>query len=133
MKKNINHSSGKMKLFVLGASLAGLAAAYFFLGPKNKKNLKNTKSWAIKMRGDIIEKLEKARDISETVYGEIIDSIATKYEKNLKSNSQEIRELAQDLKKHWRVISKSVETKRKDIVKKVVKPTKKTKNTKKFN
>lgn len=133
MKKNINHGSGKMKLFVLGASLAGLAAAYFFLGPKNKKNLKNTKSWAIKMRGDVIEKLEKARDISETVYGKIIDSIATKYEKSLKSNSQEIRELAQDLKKHWRVISKSVETKRKDIVKKVVKPTKKTKNTKKFN
>lgn len=133
MKKNINHGSGKMKLFVLGASLAGLAVAYFFLGPKNKKNLKNTKSWAIKMRGDVIEKLEKARDISETVYGKIIDSIAIKYEKSLKSNSQEIRELAQDLKKHWRVISKSVETKRKDIVKKVVKPTKKTKNTKKFN
>lgn len=131
MKKNINHGSGKMKLFVLGASLAGLAAAYFFLGPKNKKNLENTKSWAIKMRGDVIEKLEQVRDISEAVYGGIIDSVATKYEKSLKSNSKEIRELAQDLKTHWRVISKSVEAKKKDVLKEVAKPTKKTKNTKK--
>lgn len=131
MEKNINHGSGKMKLFVLGASLAGLAAAYFFLNPKNKKNIENTKSWAIKMKGDVVEKLEQVRDISEAVYGGIIDSVATKYEKSLKSNSKEIRELAQDLKTHWRVISQSVEAKKKDVLKTVAKSAKKTKNTKK--
>lgn len=120
-----------MKLFVLGASLAGLAAAYFFLNPKNKKNIENTKSWAIKMKGDVVEKLEQVRDISEAVYGGIIDSVATKYEKSLKSNSKEIRELAQDLKTHWRVISQSVEAKKKDVLKTVAKSAKKTKNTKK--
>lgn len=111
MKNITNRNSAGMKLFVFGASLASLAAAYFFLSPKGKKNLENTKSWVIKMKGDVVEKLEQAREISENVYNEIIDSVASKYEKNLKSNSEEIRALAQDLKRHWQDISRSVKPK----------------------
>ena len=112
MKKKINYSSRGVKLFVVGASLAGLAAAYFFLNPKSKKQLENTKSWVIKMKGDVVEKLEQAREVSEAVYNEIIDSVADKYEKNLKSNSEEIKTLAKDLKKHWPALSISVKDKK---------------------
>jgi hypothetical protein len=97
-----------MKSTVLGASLAGLAAtAYFFLGPKGKEHQKDAKAWASKMKGDVLKKLETARDISEPVYHKIIDSVAAKHEKGLKSNPKEIRALAQDLKKHWKTISNS--------------------------
>ena len=117
MKKTQNNNSGGMKLLVFGASLAGLAAAYFFLGPKSKKNIENTKSWAIKMRGDIVEKLEKARGLSEDIYNDIIDSVATKYEKKAKSSSKEIRALAQNLKTHWSALSLSAKGKKADGVK----------------
>lgn len=100
--------SGARKLLTWGASLASLAVtAYFLLGSKGKKNQEHVKSWAIKMKGDVIEKLEQAREISEPVYHEIIDSVAAQYEKELKSSPKEIRALAQDLKKFWRVISSS--------------------------
>ncbi|MEK9153411.1 MAG: hypothetical protein AAB723_02320 [Patescibacteria group bacterium] len=64
--------SNAAEMIALGAGLAGLAGlaatAYFFLGPKGKQHQKHTKAWAIKMKGDVIEKLETAREISEPVY-----------------------------------------------------------------
>lgn len=113
-KKRAKSGSSVVKVAVLGASLAGLAAtAYFFFGPKGKKNQKHAKAWAIKMKGDVVEKLEKARDITEPVYHEIIDSVAAQYEKGMKAGQKEIKELARDLKKHWKTISVLARTARK--------------------
>lgn len=97
---------GAMRMAVIGASLAGLAAtAYFFLGKEGKKNQKHAKAWAIKMKGDVVEKLENAREISEPVYHEIIDDVSSDYVKGEKAGSKEVKELAKDLKKHWKTIS----------------------------
>jgi hypothetical protein len=96
---------------VLGASLAGLAAtAYFFLGPKGKAHQRHAKAWAIKMKGDVVEKLEKAKAISEPVYHEIIDSVSKDYIKASKAGRAEVVAIAADLKKHWKTISKVSKT-----------------------
>ena len=106
-QKKVEKKSQMMPLGLLGASLVGLAAAtYFFFGPGGKKNQKNTKAWAIKMKADVIEGLEKARVVSEPAYRAIIDAVAAKYEKKLKSSPKEVQALAQDLKKHWRTFVK---------------------------
>lgn len=111
MKKKTSNGSKVVKLAVIGASLAGLAAgAYFFLGPKGKKHQRQAKAWAIKMKGDVVEKLELARNVSESAYHGIIDSVAAKYEKSRKASRGEIQALARDLKKHWRAISGSAKT-----------------------
>jgi hypothetical protein len=113
-----NKTAGVAKLAFLGASLAGIAAtAYFFFGPKGKKNQKHVKAWAIKMKGDVVEKLETARDITEPVYHEIIESVAKEYKKGKKATQIEVDELAKDLKKHWKTISKSAQSVKKDILK----------------
>jgi len=126
MKKKAKGGSEAIKLLTFGASVAGLAvAAYFFLGPKGKKNQEHAKSWAIKMKADVIEKLEQVSGISKPVYNEIIDSVAARYEKELKSSPKEIRMLAQDLKKHWQTISSSAQVKKEGTAKKVLKPVKK--------
>lgn len=97
------------ELSILGASLAGIAAgSYFFLGPKGKANQKHAKAWAIKMKGDIVEKFEKAKEVSEPIYHEVIDSVAANYKKGMKATHEEIDEVTADLKKHWKTISKSV-------------------------
>jgi hypothetical protein len=106
MQKKMNKSNA-VKLAVVGASLAGLAAtAYFFFGPKGKKHRQHAKAWAIKMKGDVVEKLERAREITEPVYLEIIDTVAKEYEKGKKASRPEIEALAKDLKKHWKSMSK---------------------------
>ena len=117
-KKTTNKGSSAMELAVVGATVAGLAAtAYFFLGPKGKTHQRHAKAWAIKMKGDVVEKLEMARDMSEPVYQEIIDSVATEYEKGKKASQEEIKTLAQDLKKHWKTISRSARIAKRDAVK----------------
>lgn len=107
MKKETTKSkSGAAGVVALGASLAGLAAsAYFLLSEEGKKNQRQAKAWAIKMKGDVIEKLENAREVSEPVYHKIIDTVAAKHEKIKKNGPKEVKELAKDLKKHWSFLS----------------------------
>ena len=102
--------SRSVELAVIGASLAGLAAAYFFLGPKAKKNRKQAKAWAIKMKGDVVEKLENVRTVSEPVYNKIVDSVATEYKKRKMAGNKEIDSLARDIRKHWKTMSSIART-----------------------
>ena len=69
------------------------------------------------MKGDVVEKLETAREISEPIYHEIIDSVAKEYDKGSKASHEEIKELADDLKKHWKTISRGIKVVKKDVVK----------------
>lgn len=118
MKNKTTKGLGKVELAAIGASIAGLAAtAYFFLGPKGKKHQKQTRGWAIKMKGDVVEKLEMVRDVTEPVYNKIIDSVATEYEKGKKASHEEIKSLAQDLKKHWKAVSNRAKAVKHDVVK----------------
>ena len=120
MKKTIAKKSKAVSKSLVGASLAGLAAtAYFFLGPDGKKHQKYAKAWAIKMKGDVVEKLEQAREVSEPVYKDIIDTVAKKHKTVVKSGQAEIMELAQDLKKHWQTISGMTGSPKAVVVKKV--------------
>ncbi|HBO17148.1 MAG: hypothetical protein UR69_C0002G0198 [Candidatus Moranbacteria bacterium GW2011_GWE2_35_2-] len=106
MQKKKNNSK-VVGLAVIGASLAAIAAtAYFLFGPKGKKHRQQAKAWVIKMKGEVIEKFEKAREITEPVYQEIIDTVASEYKKGKKASQPEIDALAVDLKKHWKSMSK---------------------------
>jgi len=117
--QKINRSSA-VKLAVAGASLAGLAAtAYFFFGAKGKKHRTHAKAWAIKMKGDVVERLEAAREITEPVYREIIDTVAKEYQKGKKASQPEIKALAADLKKHWKSMSALAIAAKKEVAKNV--------------
>ncbi len=124
--KNSSRNSAGTTLAVMGASIVGLASsAYFFLGPNRKKNQKHIKAWMIKMKADVIEKLEQTREVSEPIYNNIIDSIATKYENSKKIDHTEVQKLTQDLKKHWKIIKGEAKVAKKETFKSVKKIIKK--------
>jgi hypothetical protein len=117
MPKKANNSNA-VKLAVIGASLAGIAAtAYFLFGPKGKKHRQHAKAWAIKMKGEVVEKLEKAREITEPIYREIIDIVAKEYKRSKMASQPEIEALANDLKKHWKSMSKLAMAAKQDLAK----------------
>jgi hypothetical protein len=104
------------KTLAISAGVAALAAAgYFFFGPNGNKNRKNMKGWMIKMKGEVIEKLEKAKEVTEPVYNTIVDTIATKYAKTVDQN--EIQDMVKNLKKHWKSISGEASSKKKSAKK----------------
>lgn len=91
----------------IGAGVAALtAAAYVLFGPEGKKNRKAIRGWAVKMKGEIIEKLENAKEISEPVYHEIVDKIEAKYAKLKNVDPEELKAVVAEIKKHWKTLSK---------------------------
>ncbi|MFA5080459.1 MAG: hypothetical protein WC472_02440 [Candidatus Paceibacterota bacterium] len=116
--KTVKNNPNIATLAVVGAGIASVAAAaYFLLGSKRKMHQKHLKAWAIKMKGDIIEKIEEIENVSEVAYNKIIDKVAIEYKKGMKADKKEIDELANDLKKHWKTISVAVQEVRHDIKK----------------
>src|SRR5690606_17994609 len=112
--KKDNLSAGKV--VAIGASVAALGAAtYYFFGPQGKKNRKDLKGWMIKMKGGIVDKMEDAQEVTEAVYNQIVDSVATNYQKLGKVSAEEVSEFVGLLKKQWKSISKSVQPKAKKV------------------
>lgn len=119
--KNNNKKEGVSagKVMAIGAGVAALAAAsYYFFGPEGKKNQKKMKGWMIKMKGEVIEKMENAKEVTEAAYHQIIDTVAQKYLKGV--TGEEARMYVDVLKKQWKGIAASFAPKKK-VVKKAVK------------
>lgn len=106
IKKNQESSTGTV--VAVGAGVIALAAAsYFFFGPEGKKNRDSLKGWMVKMKGEVIEKMEDAKDMTEAAYEKIVDAVASKYAKAGRVSEQEIRLFAGLLKQQWKGILKS--------------------------
>ncbi len=93
---------------ILGLAAAGIAGAYFLYGKDGAKNRKKIKAWGLKAKAEVLEKLEKAKDLTEGNYHEIIDAVSAKYSKAKDITPEDIAGFAKDLKKHWKDIKKDL-------------------------
>ena len=93
---------------LIGLAVAGLAGAYFLYGKDGAKNRKKVKTWALKAKAEVLEKIEKAKELSETNYQEIIDMVSAKYAKVKDVTPEDIAAFSKDLKKHWKDIKKDL-------------------------
>jgi hypothetical protein len=123
MKKDMNKkgmSAGGV--VAIGAGVAALAAAsYYFFGPEGKKNQKKMKGWMIKMKGEIIDKMEDAQDMTESAYHAIVDTVSSAYQKSSKVAATDVADYVAVLKKQWKGISGSLKKPAKKTASKVVK------------
>ena len=61
----------------VGLTTAAVAAAgaYFLYGSKSaSKNRKQVKSWALKAKAEVLEKIEDAKEMSEDEYQDLVGS-----------------------------------------------------------
>lgn len=115
-KNKKQKSSGVGKALAITAAAAAVAAgAYYFFGPNAKKHQKKMKGWMLKMKSEVVEKLEEAKEVSEPVYDAIVDKVAASYAQAGKAKD-EVTELAKMLKKDWKGISGSVKKAGKHVV-----------------
>jgi gas vesicle protein len=90
----------------IGASVAAaVAAGYLLFGPDGKKNRKTVRGWAVKMKGEIIEKLEQAKEVTEPVYHKIVDEVAAKYAAVKGIDKEELEKFVAETRKHWKAMS----------------------------
>ena len=136
-KKNEDKSSSNSYLewgSRLGAVVAGFAGAYFLYGAKEgAKRRKKIKSWTLKMKGDVMKRLEDVKDVNKDVYDKVVDEVGAKYEKIKSIDPEEVANLVIEMKRYWKHIQKDLKTteKKKTPAKKKVTTKAKKKNTKK--
>jgi len=120
MNKDTKNTSGSGAGIGLGiAALAAVAAgAYFLYGKGGDKRRAKVQSWMLKMRGDVLEKVEELKDVSKETYDQVIDEVKARYEGMKNVDMDELKDLTQELKGHWKNIKKQIEPVRKAVKKK---------------
>lgn len=105
MKKQQNKNNIG-KVLAIGAGVAGSAlAAYMLFGKDGAKNRKAVRGWAVKMKGEIMEKFENSKEVSENMYHEIVDKAHKKYATLKNVDEKELQKTIAEIKKHWKDIS----------------------------
>ncbi len=107
------------------AALLSAAGAYFLYGSKDaSKNRKMVKSWSLKAKAEVLEGLEKAKNMSKEEYNMLVDKTMKSYSKLKGASAVEIAAIASEMKSHWKSIEKKGEMRMvtpKKIAKKAVK------------
>lgn len=117
-----NKNSDTQKKVAIGAGLAALAAAaagaYFLYGTKEgSKRRAQVKGWMLKMKGEVLDRMEKLKDVSEDTYSEMVDKVARTYEGMKQVDPVEVAALAKTLKGHWSNIRRHITAENKKPVK----------------
>ena len=96
----------------VGAGLAAVAAfaaaGYFLYGKDGAKNRKKIRSWMLKAKAEVLEGVEKMKDVTEEQYNMVVDKVGAKY-KNIKNiDPAEIEMMIRELRGHWKNIKRSI-------------------------
>ena len=122
-KKDVLTDTQKIGLGV-GLTAAAVAAAgtYFLYGSKGaSKNRKVVKSWALKAKAEVLEKLEDAKQMTKEEYHQLVSTVAGTYEKVKNASKGDIKAFKTEMMNHWGAIEKVAAPKKKAAAKKVAK------------
>lgn len=100
----------KDKMIGAGIGLAALAAAgtYFLYGKRGAKNRETIAGWALQLKGQVLEKMEKVKHLNQKAYNEIVDETAERFGRVKDVGADELKGLAADLKNGWSAIAKEI-------------------------
>ena len=121
-----SQSTSHTGIAIIGGLVAAAAGAYFIHGNKAAQTkIKQVKGWAIKAKGEVLEKIEKIKAIDEQLYQQAIDAVMSKYQKVKNVDTTELQAVTKELKSQWKNIKRELSTGKK-VVKKAVTQVKKT-------
>jgi hypothetical protein len=106
VKKSGSGTAGKVGAFAAGAAIATAAVGYFLYGPNGAENRKKVESWTVKAKGEVLSKLEAAKEVSEEKYHQIVDMVTDRYAKMKDVGEEKATKLNRELKQYWSKIKK---------------------------
>lgn len=106
-KKIVKRSTGSKKgLLLVGAAVAAAAGAYYLYGPKGKQHRTKIKSWTLKAQAEVMDRVEKLKEVDREALNKIVDMVADKYKKAQGTSTAEVVAFAKDIKGQWDHIEK---------------------------
>ena len=102
--------NNKGKMVGAGLGVAALAALGTFLmyGERGEKNRKLIAGWVLKMKGEVLERVEEAKDLGEEEYYRIVDEVSSRYARLGKVGAEELKHMTAELKGAWGRISREL-------------------------
>ena len=85
--------------------IAAWAALYVLFN--GKENAPKAKEWAMNMEQEIVEKIDKVKDMTESVLEKIIDEVKEKYERMKDIDKDELKKTVDTLRDHWSSVIKA--------------------------
>ncbi len=105
--KKISSATVGTAAAITAAAAAAAAGAYWLYGAKDAaKNRRQVKSWMLKARAEVMDAVEKLKDVDKDTYLRIVDDVVQGYSKAAGAKSAEVRQLVRDLKDSWQYIAK---------------------------
>jgi len=101
-------SSGAGVGLLLATAAAAVAGSYFVYGKDAAKNRKKIHGWALKAKGEILEKLQKMKEVDEQAYHRVVDSVSARYSALKNVDRAELAQMVKELKGHWKSIVKQI-------------------------
>jgi hypothetical protein len=101
----------------LGLTAAAVAAAgaYFLVGSKKAtENRRKMKGWTLKAKGEVLEALESAKEITAEEYGQLVETATAAYGTVKQASKGEIRDFKNEMLEHWKKLERN------KVVKKLV-------------
>ena len=98
------------KIIGAGIALAAIAAAatYFLTGKRGVENRAKIEAWTLKMKGEVLEKMKKMKDINKEAYYTLVDEVAVRYARVGRVSAEEMKHMTGELKGAWAHISKQL-------------------------
>jgi len=91
----------------LTAAAVAAAGVYFLHGsPQAKQNRKKVKSWMLKAKAEVLEQLEKADEMTQSQFDDIIMQVSKAYSKVQDATGTDIADFKREMKAYWPKIAK---------------------------
>jgi hypothetical protein len=106
MPNNNNKSGGAAALGIAALAAAAAGAYYFYGSDAATAHRRKMKSWAVKARGEVMERMEKMKEVTKDGYEKAVNEVMDKYKKVKNIPPEELTGLAREMKGHWDRINK---------------------------
>lgn len=110
----------------LSAAAIAAAGTYFLYGSKDaSKNRKKVKGWALKAKGELLERLEQAGNMTAEEYQQAVEKVVAGYAKLKHISAPELASLKKEMMASWKGIAGSGKSAKKAVKKAAKKVAKK--------
>lgn len=98
----------------IGIGIAALAAAaagayYLYGSSEGKAHRRKVSSWMLKAKAEVMEEIERMKEVNEGAYKDIITKVAKKYKDVKGMDREELAALVMRLNGHWKDIRAEME------------------------
>lgn len=93
-----------------GMGLAAVAAlgTYLLYGKRGAVNREKVSGWMLKMKGEVLDRVEGIKDLNKEAYYTIVDETAVRYARLERVGASELQHLTQELKGAWEHLGKQL-------------------------